>query len=69
MFDQVGAVLVVVVVGDIQPYFVNFRSPAQKIAPIAVFQAPGLRDLVERMQRLAFDARGLALIDVVALHQ
>ncbi|MNF18123.1 hypothetical protein D3C80_2220250 [compost metagenome] len=69
MFDQVGAMLVVVVVGNVQPNFVHFRRPTQKIAPIAIFQLPGFGHLVKGMQCLALDARGLALVNVVALHQ
>ena len=69
VLDQVGTVLVVVIVGNIQPDFMDFRRPSQQIAPVALLQVPCCGHLVEGVQRLALHARGLALVDVVALHQ
>ncbi|MNE54759.1 hypothetical protein D3C80_1495690 [compost metagenome] len=69
MLDQVGAVLVVVIVGDIQAHFMHLGRPAEQLAPDAIFQIPGGGNLVEGMQGLALDPRGLAQVNVVTLHQ
>ncbi|MCY1173201.1 hypothetical protein D9M73_133550 [compost metagenome] len=69
MLDQVGAVLVVLVVSDVQANFMDLGRPAEQFAPDAVFQIPVRGHLIERMQRLALDPYRLFLVDVVALHQ
>ncbi|MCY1446229.1 hypothetical protein D9M71_627830 [compost metagenome] len=68
VLDQVGAVLVVLVVSDVQAHFMDLGRPAQQFAPDAVFQVPVFGHLVKRVQRLALDPCRLFLIDVVALH-
>lgn len=69
MLDQVGAVLVVMVVGDIQPHLMDLGRPAQQLPPDPFFKLPILGDLVKGMQRLALDPCRLFQVDVVALHQ
>ncbi|RMO08338.1 hypothetical protein ALQ47_05272 [Pseudomonas cichorii] len=69
MLDQVGAVLVVVIVGDIEPDFMHLGGPAQQLGIDFVFQVPGFGDLLQGMQRLALHASSLFQIDVVAVHQ
>jgi hypothetical protein len=69
VLDQVGAMLVVVVVGDVQAHFMHLGGPAEQFAPDTVFQIPILGHLIERMQGLALDPHRLFQIDVVALHQ
>ncbi|MNG11806.1 hypothetical protein D3C84_953740 [compost metagenome] len=49
MLDQVGAVLVVVIVGDVQAHFMDLGGPAQQLAPHPVVQVPVIGDLVEGM--------------------
>jgi len=69
VLDQVGAVLVVMVVGDIQAHFMHLGRPAQQFAPYTVFQVPVRGHLVEGMQGFAFHAGRLFQIGVIALHQ
>ena len=69
MLDQVGAMLVVVVVRNIQAHFMHPCSPGEQLPVPVLIQAPRLGHLVERLQCLGFDSRGLFHVDVVALHQ
>ncbi|RMQ45641.1 hypothetical protein ALQ04_05436 [Pseudomonas cichorii] len=69
MLDQVGAVLVVVIVGDIEPHFMHLGGPAQQLGVDVVFHFPGFCDLLQSMQRLALNASGLFQVDMVAIHQ
>jgi len=69
VLDQVGAVLVVMVVGDIQAHFMHLGRPAQQFAPYTVFQVPVRGHLVKGMQGFAFHAGRLFQIGVIALHQ
>ncbi|MNM94199.1 hypothetical protein D3C81_1065950 [compost metagenome] len=69
VLEDVGAVLVVVVVGDIQADLVHLGAPRQQLAVPVVVEVPGRGDLVEDRQRLGLDPRRLLQVDVVALHQ
>ncbi|KPX74892.1 Uncharacterized protein ALO84_05685 [Pseudomonas syringae pv. maculicola] len=69
MLDQIRAVLVVMIVGDVQPDFMHLGGPAQQFGVALVLQLPALGNLLQRMQRLGFDACGLFQIDVITLHQ
>ncbi len=69
MLDQVGAVLVVVVVGDIQTHLVHPGCPGEQFAVPVLVEVPGFGHLVESLQRLGLDPRGLLHVDVITLHQ
>ena len=69
MLYQVGAVLVVVIVGNVQPDFMHLGRPAQQFTPYTVLEAPRLGHLIESAQRLAFNPCRLFAIDVVTVHQ
>ena len=69
VFDQVGAVLVILVVGDVQAHFVHLGAPAQQFSVPVVVKAPVGCDLVQRRQRLGLHPCRLVGIDVIALHE
>ena len=69
MLDQIGAVLVVVIVGDVQTHFMHARGPGEQLAVPVLIQVPGFGHLVEGLQRLGFDPCGLLHVDVITLHQ
>ena len=69
MLDQIGAVLVVMIVGNVQPHFMHLGRPAEQFTPDAVLEVPGLGHLIKGTQGLAFNPGCLLAVDVVAVHQ
>lgn len=67
--DDVLAVTMVVAMRDIQAYFVQTRSPGEKILRILEVEAPAVADLTQQVKRCAFDPFRLTSIDVGTIRE
>ncbi len=68
MFQHIGAVHLVLAVGDGQPNLVKARGPCKQQAIVGV-QFPRRRNTIEQLQRRCFNPLGLRDINAIALHQ
>src|SRR5690554_5402004 len=69
VLNQIGSMLVIMVMGNIQPYCMGARRPAKHVTVPLLFQLPFTSQLLQQLMTPGLDQQAMLHINMTALHQ